>query len=66
VVPGIPGEVLVDFAREKGTDLVIVGVRRRGVLKKSFIGSTTEAVLRNAPCAVLTVPHATKVEPSTT
>jgi nucleotide-binding universal stress UspA family protein len=37
-------------------DLAVVGVRARRRLKKFILGSTTEAVLRHAPCAILTVP----------
>lgn len=56
VEPGPPGEVLVDYARRQSADLVIVGVRRQSALRKTIIGSTTEALLRKAPCAVLTLP----------
>ncbi|MFH1983098.1 MAG: universal stress protein [Pseudomonadota bacterium] len=56
VEPGPPGEVLIDYARRQSADLVIVGVRRQGAVRKTIIGSTTEALLRKAPCAVLTLP----------
>jgi nucleotide-binding universal stress UspA family protein len=55
VLPGVPGEQLCSYAKEKGADMIIVGVRPRGALEKVLIGSTTEAVLRNAPCPVLVV-----------
>lgn len=57
-VPGVPGEVLNAYAARRGADLIVVGVRRRGRVQKALTGSTTEIVLRGAPCAVLTVPFA--------
>ncbi|MDM8525151.1 universal stress protein [Desulfococcaceae bacterium HSG8] len=56
LLPGIPGEKLSSYAAENHADLIVVGVRPRSVLKKILIGSTTEAVLRNAPCPVMVVP----------
>lgn len=56
VEPGAPNEVLIEYARRHEADLVVVGVRRHGAVHKSFVGSTTDALLRKAPCAVLTIP----------
>lgn len=56
---GVPGEALVDCARECGADLILVGVRPRHFWGRVFKGSTTETVLRNAPCAVLAIPVST-------
>ena len=56
VEPGPPGEVLIDYARRQSADLVIVGVRPQGTVRKTIVGSTTEVLLRKAPCAVLTLP----------
>lgn len=55
VIPGVPGEQLCSYAKEKQADLMIVGVRPHGSFEKMLIGSTTEAVLRSAPCPVLVV-----------
>lgn len=54
---GVPGEALVDCARNRGADLTIVGVRPRHFWGRVFKGSTTETVLRNAPCPVLAIPE---------
>ena len=56
VRPGVAKECLSDFIRERQADLVVVGVRPRTPFEKILIGSTTEMVLRRAPCTVLTVP----------
>jgi acetoin utilization deacetylase AcuC-like enzyme/nucleotide-binding universal stress UspA family protein len=38
-------------------DVILVGVRRRRALGQWMTGSTTEAILRKAPCHVLVVPE---------
>jgi nucleotide-binding universal stress UspA family protein len=54
--PGTAAEILPDYIREVRADLAVVGVHVCPRLKKLIVGSTTEAALRHAPCAVLTVP----------
>jgi nucleotide-binding universal stress UspA family protein len=54
--PGPPGEVIDDYARRHRADMIVVGVRPQSVWRKTLVGSTTEALIRHAPCAVLTVP----------
>lgn len=56
IATGNPGEALMRYARQHGIDLIAVGVRFHKPLEKMIIGSTTEAVLRHAPCTVLVVP----------
>ncbi len=56
---GVPGEALVDCARERGADLILVGVRPRNPWSRILKGSTTETALRNAPCPVLAIPERT-------
>ena len=56
LVPGVPGEIIPQRARELGADLIVVGVRPHPGLRGAITPSTTEAVLRHARCAVLTVP----------
>jgi len=50
-----PGEDLVEFAREHGSDEIIVGVERRSKVSKLLLGSTAQFVILNAPCPVVTV-----------
>lgn len=55
-------DVLMEFVRSHGVDLVVVGTRSRGGLGKVLLGSTAEEIIRVAPCPVLTVgPHVTAV-----
>jgi nucleotide-binding universal stress UspA family protein len=52
--------VLMEFIRNHGADLVVVGTSCRAGLGKAFLGSTAEEIIREAPCPVLTVgPHVT-------
>jgi nucleotide-binding universal stress UspA family protein len=57
VTAGLPGEALALHAETSGADLIIVGVKRRNILEKLIIGSTTESIIRHAPCPVLTIPY---------
>ncbi len=50
-----PGLDLVDFAKERGVDLVYIGVRRRSKVGKLVFGSTSRFVILNAHCPVVTV-----------
>ncbi|MFZ0135212.1 MAG: universal stress protein [Desulfobacterales bacterium] len=56
VLQGNPADSLMDYAAANAIDLIVVGVRPRHGLQKLLIGSTTETLLRRAPCEVLTVP----------
>lgn len=55
VAEGRPAEVIVKKVRELAIDLVVVGSRDRGPIKRLLIGSTSEQVLNLAPCSVLIV-----------
>ena len=46
---------LVRVAQEQHADLIVVGTQGRSALDRWFFGSTTHAILRDAPCPVLTV-----------
>jgi nucleotide-binding universal stress UspA family protein len=46
---------IVKEAESHGSDLVVVGARGLGALKRLALGSVSEGVLRHAPCPVLVV-----------
>jgi nucleotide-binding universal stress UspA family protein len=50
-----PAEAIVEYAREAGIDLVIVGAHGSAMTPHMVMGSIAERVVRTAPCPVLTV-----------
>ena len=55
VVEGEPSREILRVAREHGCDLIVMGTHGRTGLARLLMGSVAEAVLRRAPCPVLTV-----------
>lgn len=53
------GEVdleIVGLAKRLGADLIVVGCRGRGGIRRAIGGSVSDAVIRRSPCPVLVVP----------
>lgn len=57
VLDGAPVDTIVDYARESGADLVIIGSHGRSGLQRLFLGSVAEGVVRSASMPVLVVRH---------
>ncbi len=55
ILVGKPYAELVSYAGEKGIDLIALGVRGHGKVEELLVGSTTDRVIRRAPCPVLSV-----------
>jgi hypothetical protein len=55
VVHGEPASVIADVARETGADLIVTGSHGRTGLERVLLGSTSERILNETPCAVLVV-----------
>ncbi len=53
---GNPRQQIVDYARQNGIDLIVLAPHARSSLGRFLLGSTTEAVVRHAPCPLLIVP----------
>jgi len=53
---------IVDEAEKRRADMIIMGRRGRTGLKRLMMGSVTAKVIGHAPCNVLVVPRAAKVE----
>jgi nucleotide-binding universal stress UspA family protein len=56
LLSGWAGRNIVDYAREKRIDLIVVGTHGRTGITHAILGSVAETVVRLAPCLVLTVP----------
>ena len=52
-----PAFAIIDYAKENGIDLIVMGTHGRGVLAHLLMGSVAERVVRLASCPVLTVRH---------
>ncbi|CAO3627010.1 unnamed protein product [Mucor hiemalis] len=55
ILSGEPGETLKDFAEANKVDLVIVGSRGLGFIKRQFIGSVSDYLVHHLKCSVLVV-----------
>jgi nucleotide-binding universal stress UspA family protein len=55
VVAGTPHMEIARLAEERQPDLIVMATHGRGFFSHALIGSTTERVLRHAPCPVLVV-----------
>lgn len=62
ISPGCEGKIcrgdivdsLIDYAKEKGADLIVIGTHGRKGLEKMWLGSVAERVIKGAPCPTLT------------
>ena len=52
---GEPYRELIKYAKESEIDMIVLGVRGHTLLEKLTVGSTTDRVIREAPCPVLAV-----------
>ena len=55
LLDGHPYEELVNYAVKNKIDMIVLGTRGHGLVKSLLVGSTTDRVVRNAPCPVLSV-----------
>lgn len=50
---GDPRDVIVDFCRDAKVDLLVMGSRGIGAVKRALMGSTSAYCVHNAPCPVV-------------
>ncbi len=55
LVSGSVAATIIDYAKRRHVDLIVVGTHGRGPVAHLFMGSVAEEVVRNAPCPVLVV-----------
>jgi len=61
---GPPAPEILDTARTDAFDLIVMGTHGRHGLESWVLGSVTEAVLRAAPCPVLTIAPRSRLAPT--
>jgi len=52
---GSPRADICEVAEKEGTDMIVVGSRGLGTIKRMFLGSVSQYVVNHAPCSVLVV-----------
>jgi len=52
---GEPARVLLDVAREREIDLMVLGSIKRGLIEEAIVGTTAERVVKEGACDVLLV-----------
>ena len=55
IVMGEPWRTILEVAKERGADLIVMGTHGRRGLSRVFLGSVTEKVVRLSPVPVLTI-----------
>lgn len=53
VLDGPAGQAICDVAEAEGVDVIVMGSRGRGGLRRAVLGSISDHVIRHAPCSVL-------------
>jgi nucleotide-binding universal stress UspA family protein len=52
---GQPAQLVREYVRDRGADLVVLGTRGRGAVLEAFIGSTAKSILSSLACDALVV-----------
>jgi nucleotide-binding universal stress UspA family protein len=55
VSSGVPQKGILDAAERFGADVIVVGRSDKTFIDRAILGSTSEAVVRNAKCTVIVV-----------
>ena len=55
IMEGQPYDELIKYADTRDIDMIVLGVRGHGLVKTLFLGSTTDRVIRDSHCPVLSV-----------
>ena len=56
---GAPANEIVRYADEHRANVVVLGSHGHGLVRRFLLGSVADKLVRQAPCAVLVVPHRT-------
>jgi len=59
ILNGMPFLEIINYARDNGVDMIVIGAQGRSGMEQFIFGSTAEKVVRKAHCPVLSVKPAT-------
>ena len=62
LIQGPTVDALLAQADEVGAELIVMGSHGHGALRRVFVGSVSQGVLKRAACPVLIVPHPKRVD----
>ena len=65
ILPGIPSQVITDYAHEHAIDMIVMGTHGRTGLSHFALGSVAERVVRSSACPVLVVGPGTRAMANT-
>jgi nucleotide-binding universal stress UspA family protein len=60
LLEGSPAQSIVEFAESDSIDLIVMGTHGQTGLTRLLMGSVAEAVVRKAPCPVLTIKESSR------
>ena len=55
-----PGQVVVKTAADEGANLLVMGTRGMGMVRRTILGSVSDYVVHHAHCPVVICRHADK------
>jgi nucleotide-binding universal stress UspA family protein len=53
--PGHPADVLLDVAKDRNVDVIVIGNKGMGGTRRFFLGGVADKVSHHAPCSVMIV-----------
>lgn len=53
---GNPGEIIMKFAKDENANMIIIGSRGMGIIRRTFLGSVSDHVVHHANVPVIVVP----------
>ncbi len=56
IKPGPPLQVILETARNRDADAIVLASSGRNILQRALLGSVADKVIREAPCPVIVVP----------
>jgi nucleotide-binding universal stress UspA family protein len=63
LLEGDPAEQILELARARGADLIVVGSRGRGAIAEALLGSVSQAIVHDADRPVLVARRRARREP---